>query len=235
MARFRGNSTNRKKYFSATNSLILINVVVFFAFISLQIASAFRGDSLQGFLESWIVLNPSLFFKGRIWTLLTSMFMHGGFTHLFVNMISLFFIGSFVEKLIGRKRFIWFYLISGLVAGLFFVVLAYFGSAFPFTYRFFGDLSTSAVGASGAIFGLGGLLALLLPRLPVLVFFILPMPLWVAMVFLLFGLWVVSAAFGLPIGNTAHLGGLVVGVLYGWYLRTKYSKKVEMLGRMFRQ
>ncbi|MBU1136003.1 MAG: rhomboid family intramembrane serine protease [Nanoarchaeota archaeon] len=202
---------------SITNWIIFINVVFF---IFALILFSYNSE-----LIDYVALKPAnILGLKNIWTLLTSMFMHGNFSHLFVNMISLMFIGNFVEKVIGRKRFFWFYMISGLVAGLFFVSLAFI---------FKTELDIYAVGASGAIFGLGGLLMILTPKLPVLVFFIIPMPMWAAMLFLLFGLWIISSIAGLPIGNTAHLGGLVVGVIFGLYLRNKYKRKVSMLNRMF--
>jgi len=202
---------------SITNWIIFINVVFF---IFALILFSYNSE-----LFDYVALKPAnILGLKNIWTLLTSMFMHGNFSHLFVNMISLMFIGNFVEKVIGRKRFFWFYMISGLVAGLFFVSLAFI---------FKTELDIYAVGASGAIFGLGGLLMILTPKLPVLVFFIIPMPMWAAMLFLLFGLWIISSIAGLPIGNTAHLGGLVVGVIFGLYLRNKYKRKVSMLNRMF--
>jgi membrane associated rhomboid family serine protease len=199
-----------KTALSYTGILILANVV-FFIF-------ALR------FLES-VALQPSEVLVGKgLWTFITSMFMHGGLGHLFVNMISLMFIGGFVEKLIGYKRFLGLYFASGIFAGIFFVLIAAILGA---------DLNVFAVGASGAIFGIGGLLAVLTPRLPVLVFFIIPMPMWMAMAFLLFGLWALSAGLGLPIGNTAHLGGLLVGLGYGFYLKNKYPHKTRMISRHF--
>jgi len=226
----RGVTTRRSPGFfgrmSLTNLIILINVVVF---IPLYFALIFAGDNVIGY----IALNPSLFLQGSVWTILVSMFMHGSFGHLFVNMVSMFFIGNFVERLIGRKRFLWFYFISGIIAGLFFVGFAYFGQFFSFGESFFGGIDDFAVGASGALFGLGGLLAVLIPRLKVLVMFIIPMPMWLAMTVLMFGIWIFSITTGLPVGNTAHLGGLLVGVIYGFYLRNKYARKVKMLNRMF--
>jgi len=226
----RRNVIRRKGFFSnlsLNNIFILINVVVFFALFPFLVSGA--GETVI----RYVAINPSLFLDGFVWTLITSMFMHGSFGHLFVNMISMFFIGNFVERLIGRKRFFWFYMIAGIVAGLFFVGLAYVGQSFSFGESLFGGIDTFAVGASGALFGLGGLLAVLIPRLKVLVFFIIPMPMWLAMIVLMFGLWFISASFGLPLGNTAHFGGLVVGVLYGFYLRKKYARKVKALNRMF--
>ena len=110
------------------------------------------------------------------------MFMHASWTHLIFNMISLFFIGSFVEKLIGKKRYIWLYLIGGFVASLFFVSLAgLFGNSL-LGAKIFGSPLIPAVGASGALFALGGLLSVLTPKMRVLVMFVLPLPMWVAMV-----------------------------------------------------
>jgi membrane associated rhomboid family serine protease len=182
---------------------------------------------------SYLALQPKLFLSGRVWTLITSMFMHVGFWHLFVNMISLFFIGTFVEKLIGRKRFFWMYMIAGIFSGLLFVCLAYFFGNTDLGARILGNPNVFAVGASGAIFAIAGLLAVLIPNLRVYVFFVIPMRMWMAMVFLLFVLWGASIGANLPIGNTAHFGGAIVGVVYAIYLRKKYPRKTQMLSRQF--
>jgi|TARA_B100002003_G_C14086073_1_gene522440 membrane associated rhomboid family serine protease len=204
---------------SYTSILIGINVAAFILFF------IFLGSVNESVLVSWIALMPAIVLTGNhLWTFVTSMFMHGNLTHLFVNMLSLMFIGNFVEKLIGKNRFLWLYFGGGIFAGVFFVLIALATG---------NDLNVYAVGASGAIFALGGLLAVLTPRLPVLVFFIIPMPMWAAMGFLMLGLWLISASFGLPIGNIAHLGGLVVGLGYGFYLKNKYPRKTEMIGKYF--
>ncbi|MEK6820100.1 MAG: rhomboid family intramembrane serine protease [Nanoarchaeota archaeon] len=202
---------------SVTNWIVIVNICFFiFSFIILA--------GKQGFID-YLALKPANILQGKmLWTILTSMFMHANLSHLLVNMISLMFIGNFVEKIIGRKRFFLFYILAGIIAGLSFVFLALI---------FQSGLDIYAVGASGAIFGLGGLLMILTPRLPVLVFFIIPMKMWQAMVFLLLGLWLISWLAGLPVGNTAHLGGLLAGVGYGLYLKNKYKRKVAMLNRMF--
>ena len=202
-----------------TGMIIAANVIAFIAFLVLMNSI---GEELA---ISWIALMPSVVISGNsIWTFITSMFMHAGFAHLFVNMISLMFIGSFVEKLVGKKRFLGLYFASGLFAGILFVGIAALTGM---------DLNVYAVGASGAIFGLGGLLAVLTPRLPVLVFFVIPMPMWAAMGFLMFGIWALSLSFGLPIGNIAHLGGLIVGLGYGFYLKKKYPRKTKMISKYF--
>ena len=209
-----------KKFLNSyTGRIISINVV--FYILILILMNIFGVDKIINL----VALNPLIVLSGKnIWTFITSMFMHGNFTHLILNMISLFFIGSFVERLIGKKRFLYFYFGAGLFAGILFVALTKFTG---------GNLNIAAVGASGAIFGLGGLLAVLTPKLPVLVFFIIPMPMWMAMIALLGILWILSWGVGLPIGNIAHLGGLLIGVAYGFYLKQKYPKKTQMISKYF--
>jgi len=207
------------RHTSYTKTIIIINVAAFILFfILLNILDEMK-------LVRVTALMPSAILSGKaFWTIITSMFLHVGFSHLVFNMLSLYFIGNFVEKLIGRKRFLWLYFGAGIFAGIFFVLV----SAATGT-----DLNVFALEASGAIFGLGGLLAVLTPRLPVLVFFILPLPMWAAMIFLMLALWGLSLGLGLPIGNVAHLGGLLIGVSYGFYLRNKYPKRTRMIGRAF--
>jgi hypothetical protein len=202
---------------SITNLFIIINILIF---LLINIFILFKRD-----LISYFAVNPFLILQGKyIWTLLTSVFTHIQIWHLFVNMISLMFIGNFVEKIIGKRRYTWFYVLSGIFASLFFVF---------FALLFNQNINIPAVGASGALFALGGLLMILLPRLKVYVFFFIPMPLWIGMIFMLGVLWWASIGVGLPIGNTAHLGGLIIGVLYGLYLKKRYSKKITLLNRMF--
>jgi len=196
--------------------LIGINVVSFILF--LIIASRLGWD--------YIALKPSNIVQGKyLWTFLTSMFMHGGFAHLFINMLSLMFVGSFVQKLLGPKRYLIFYLISGLFAGLFFVISSLI---FP------ADFNAYAVGASGALFGLIGLLMLLTPNLPVMIMFIpIPIKMKYAAPGMLIVLWFISIAGNIPIGNTAHLGGLICGLAYGLWIRKKYKRKTKYISRHF--
>jgi len=276
----------RTTTFSATSVIIFANIALFVIFYLGTFLLGQAGNSAGAeLLTKWFALNPSLFVKGYFWTLLTSMFMHAGIGHLVINMISLFFIGGLVERIIGRKRFIWFYLISGVFAALFFVVFAYIGLYIPRGDYLFGSITDYAVGASGALFGLLGILATLLPHrkvyllmgpiviiifqvlaaavvpsnvyaivgvvVNVLVFLMiisifypsralraLALPtkisFWMAPILAIIPVAAIGLFVKLPIGNTAHLGGLIAGIVYGFYLRTKYSKKVALLNRMFR-
>ena len=96
------------------------------------------------------------------------------------------------------------------------------------------NFDTYAVGASGALFGLVGLLMFLTPNLPVYVMFIpIPIKMKYAAPGILILLWLISIAGDVPIGNTAHLGGLILGLVYGIYLRKKYKNKTRYLSRYF--
>lgn len=210
--------------FSVTINLILINIVCFVLAIILL---GIFGEKIWNF----IALNPKSIVEGKyLWTFLTSMFMHGGFFHIFVNMFSLFFIGSLIERILGRKRYLWFYLISGFFAGVFFVLIEWGMNNFNFPV----DYASFAVGASGALFGVAGLMVMLTPNLPLYVMFIpIPIKAKYAIPGLLLILWLISITANIGIGNTAHLGGLVAGLIYGIYLRRKFPNKVRMISKKF--
>jgi hypothetical protein len=175
----------------------------------------------------YIALKPAYIIQGKyLWTLVTSMFMHGSLFHLFANMMSLFFLGGLLERIIGKKRFLLAYFASGIIASLFFVF---------FAYAFSLDMEVQAVGASGAIFGVAGMLAVLTPRMPVYILFIpVAMPMWFGVILILMLLWIISAAFSMPIGNLAHFGGLIVGLIYAFYLKSKYPKRARLIANHFR-
>jgi membrane associated rhomboid family serine protease len=214
----KNNLFEKFSNFSLTTQLIIINVFCFILFFILISTNVLTWD--------FIAINPSNILNGMyLWTFLTSMFMHGGFFHLFVNMLSLFFVGPLIERILGRKRFFWFYIFAGLFSGLLFVVSPYL---FP------QDLNTYAVGSSGALFGLIGLLVLLTPNLPVYVMFIpIPIKMKYAAPGMLVLLWVISITAGLPIGNIAHFGGLIFGLVYGWVLVKKFPIKIGRIRRHF--
>ena len=218
---------------SLTGWLILINVVFFIG------AFLLGFNSFVPCSESaceYIAIQPNNFLlKGYLWTALTSMFMHGSFFHLMVNMFVLFSLGGLCEKIIGRVRFFWFYILSGLFAGLIFVILAYLSGGNGAGEAILGSPTTYAVGASGAIFAIAGLFVMLTPKLKFMIIFLpfFSLPAYVMVPLVLFLTWIVSSATGFPIGNTAHFGGFLAGILYGAYLKKRYSKKVKMISQMF--
>ena len=226
MKTYNSDLNGKKSFFSSigvNTFLILLTILMFFVFSLLIKFNVLTIDD--------VAIKPSNIFEGKyIWTFLTSMFMHGGFFHLFVNVFSLFFLGTFLQRILGQKRYLWFYLISGLFAGIFFVL----ASLIPIPF-FSADFNLFAVGASGALFGLIGLMMLLTPNLPVYILFIpIPVKIKYAAPGMLILLWFISVTGNVPIGNTAHLGGLIAGLVYGLYLRNRYRNKVKALSKFFK-
>ena len=139
----------------------------------------------------------------RPWTMVTNLFIHGGIGHIFANMITLYFFGSYLLRLLGQRNFLIIYFVGGIVGNLFYILLA--------------PPISIAIGASGAVFALGGTLTVLRPRLKVLVFPIpAPLPLWTAVIG---GFLIVSFFPG--VAWEAHLGGLLVGLIAGYYFRRR--------------
>ena len=170
--------------------LIALNVILFV--VTLATPSLIRSFGLApaGFAE-------------RPWTILTSLFLHGSFGHILGNMITLYFFGRYLRLLVGSSKFLLVYFIGGILGGILYILLA--------------PPLSIAIGASGAVFALGGALAVMRPKLRVLVFPIpVPMPLWAAVVG---GFIIISF---LPnVAWQAHLGGLAFGVIGGYFFRRK--------------
>jgi len=199
-----------------TTKIVIINILCFIIFVFVDSVTKIN------FIQNYIAVSLENIQNLRLWTFLSSMFMHGGIFHLFVNMLSLFFIGNLLEKILGKKRYLWFYLLSGIFAGGLFVLAGLIEGSLP------------AVGASGALFGLIGLLMILTPNLPVYMMFIpIPIKMKYAAPGMLVLLWIISIVGKIGIGNFAHLGGFIVGIIYGLYLRKKFPNKIKHLGKYF--
>jgi len=212
--------------FNVTTWLIIIDVIFF--------AIAFPLILYNADYSKYIALQPSYILQGKyLWTFVTSMFMHGGIAHLLVNMFVLFSLGGFCERIIGKKRFFWFYIMSGLLAGVAFVLLSGFLGNTDLGAKIFGSPLIAGVGASGAIFAIAGLFVILTPKLKFSIIFLpfFSLPAYIMIPLVLFATWLVSAGTGLPIGNTAHFGGFLVGIIYGIYLRKKYPRKIQLLNQ----
>lgn len=182
----------------AVKALMIANVVVFV---------------LTYFAPALIVqlgLRPAdLFGSFSLWQLVTYMFVHASLSHLFFNMLTLWFIGVELERLWGTVYFTKFYFAAGLGAGFTQVFLGILPFAFAGQFYY-----PSTVGASGAIYGLLLAFALYYPTRPFLVFFIFPVQARY-FVMILGGLSLLfSLGGGAGVAHTAHLGGLATGYLY---------------------
>lgn len=162
----------------------------------------FIATLINGNLILLLGLQP-ISFLARPWTIVTNLFIHGGVWHIVANMITLYFFGSFLCRLIGVKRFLLVYFVGGIVGNIFFFLLP----PSPFSI---------AIGASGAVFALAGVLVVMMPKLRVLLYFIFPLPLWVV-VLVFFVIW----SFLPGIAWQAHLGGLLLGLVAGFIFRRR--------------
>ena len=164
--------------------LIALNVVIF-------IITLLRPETIY-----FLGLTPALLSQ-QPWTIISSMFVHGSFFHIIFNMIALYFLGSFLIRAAGEKSFLAVFFLGGLAGNILFILLTN-----PFS---------TGIGASGGIFALAGALAVMVPRVPVLIIPIpVPMPLWIAIIILVFISFLFSG-----IAWQAHVGGLLLGLVAG--------------------
>ncbi len=177
-------------------TLIAINIAAYL----LQIVSHLLGSN---FLDLYFGLVPiRLTHEGMIWQLVTYMFLHGGVFHLFFNMLTLFMFGNELERYWGTARFLTYYFITGIGAGVCSWLVAMNSWAV-------------IIGASGAIYGLLLAYGITYPNRIVYLNFLLPLKVkW--LVLIMGAAAFLSSIDGSESGvaSIAHLGGMVVGYLY---------------------
>ena len=130
------------KAYPLTYGIIAINVIVYL-FSALFSASLIDMD-MKTLVDMGALYGPLVVLKGEWWRLFTAMFLHGGMTHILMNMFSLYLIGRGVELYFERKAYLSIYLFSGLLGGL---------------ASLYMHPDSVGIGASGAIFGVFGALA----------------------------------------------------------------------------
>lgn len=188
-------------------NLLIINVVVFIAQMiapRIDIGSCFGGqltysqDVVTAYLSLFNVHTDCF----RPYQLFTYMFAHGGFMHIFFNMLMLAFTGPILESYWGTKRFLLFYIITGIGAAAFSVIIDIL----------FGGGGGTMLGASGAIYGILMGFGMLFPNMEVQLL-IPPIPIRAKyLVFLLFGITFLMDRSG-TVAHFAHLGGIVVAFI----------------------
>lgn len=186
-----------------TYSLIAINVAAFL------FSNYYASGTSRGYDSALVTLGalvPTRIEDGDVWRLFTAMFLHANFEHIFLNMISLMYVGVLAERLYGSRKFLIIYLCSGLTGSV----------ASVFYNQYFGDPNSIGIGASGAIFGIvGALLTLRFQRSEVvplsvrrgITSSILPIAL----------LNLVGAKLLVPnVDESAHVGGLIGGIVFSF-------------------
>lgn len=194
---------------TVTKNLVAINILMFIATL---------------INENFMVTNFAMFYPAspffKPWQILTHMFMHGGFWHIFFNMYSLLMFGSILERSLGPKKFLIFYFVTGLGA-----VALHTGVEWMQARVFIANgavnayqalLMTPTLGASGAIYGVLIGFAMLYPQAQLMLIFP-PIPVkakWLVIIFAAIELF--SGINGIQDGvaHFAHLGGM----LFGWLL-----------------
>jgi membrane associated rhomboid family serine protease len=185
-------------------NLIIINVIMFIAqhltpsrdfAYCLGFTEGGRMDVVTGFLALWNVKTECF----KPFQLFTYMFLHDtdSFLHLFFNMLALAFMGPMLETYWGSKRFTIFYMVTGIGAAIFSILMSLY---FPIGYF------TTIVGASGAVYGILMGFGMMFPNMEVRLL-IPPIPIKAKyLVFVLFGM---SLFMGRGIAHFAHLGGII--------------------------
>jgi membrane associated rhomboid family serine protease len=175
------------------------------------------GANVLLFLLAWAVpgvvavfgLRPAdVLLAGRIWQIVTYMFLHGNVGHLLFNMLALWMFGTELERLWGTRAFVRYYLIVGIAAAISTILVSW---AFPFAARTF---YTTTIGASGAIYGLLLAYGVLFPNQPIMLYFVFPIPAkYFVMILGAIALLMAVSDSGGGVAHITHLGGLVAGYL----------------------
>jgi len=213
------------------NRILLIANIVIFAVYWFSANGIFLSPKIADVIEGEFVMVPQdVIHCQRLYTLITSMFMHAGWLHLFGNMLFLYIFGDNVEDVFGHGSYLVFYIISGLAAAFAHILSIFFT---PMLSDLVGipissDLTAGVVGASGAISGVLGAYLVLYPKakiLTIVTYFILPIP---AIIFL--GVWfVLQWLYGLfdvsgGVAYWAHIGGFVMGMILALAFGLKKKK-----------
>jgi membrane associated rhomboid family serine protease len=193
-----------------TWTLIVANAAIYI----LQLGAS---DGLLRYFALWPlgtspVLGPEAVGAFQPWQLVTYSFLHGSFTHLFLNMLALFMFGSEIERLFGPRRYLAYYFAAVLVAALTqLVVSTATGSFYP------------TVGASGGVFGLLLAYGIYFPRRTIVLLFPpIPMPAWLfVIVYAAVELYLGVTGTQAGVAHFAHLGGMVGGFLMLRYWRRR--------------
>ncbi|MDR2915085.1 MAG: rhomboid family intramembrane serine protease [Tannerella sp.] len=234
-----------------TKNLIIINVLFWLATI---IMSKLNLTSMLG-------LHYPAAKDFRLYQLITYMFMHGSFSHIFFNMFAVYMFGRILESVWGPKRFLTYYMITGIGAGLVQILVAYIRikaietnldpESIAMVYRDGADIlkqgknysdtmlgqlniliNSTTVGASGAVFGILLAFGMLFPNMPL---YIIPFPFPIKAKYLVIGYGLIELFAGVAnfsFDNVAHFAHLG-GMLFGIILVLYWRKKDRNNGRYF--
>ncbi|MFT5884545.1 MAG: membrane associated rhomboid family serine protease [Arcticibacterium sp.] len=194
--------------------LLIANVAIF---IISNLAQQFFYSNFA-FFNPLLPNNEQLFNPNfKPWQVVTYMFMHGGLGHLFSNMFGLFIFGSALESFMGSKKFLIYYIITGIGAAVLNSVLNTYemSQLLADSELYWRQAVTPMVGASGAIFGILVAFGVLFPNTELMLLFF-PVPIKAKYFVILYGLYELyagTAGLQAGIAHFAHIGGLVTGLI----------------------
>ena len=224
---YYGNDGGRRGGFLSslppvTKNLIIINVIVF-------LASLLNENFMIGTFALFYPTSPYFHW----WQVVTHMFMHGGFWHIFFNMYTLLIFGCVVERILGSKKFLFFYFICGLGAVALHLGVEYLQMQSYMQGAALGNATaiqnialiknTPTVGASGAIYGVLMGYAMLFPESRMTLLFP-PVTLsakWMVVIFAAIELFTGVTGLSAGIAHFAHLGGMLIG----WLMILSWRKR----------
>ncbi len=162
----------------------------------------------------------------RPWQIVTHMFMHANFNHLLFNMFALYMFGSALEAYLGAKRFLIFYLLSGIGALVLYMLVLHFEISSLTGFQYARFVNTPMLGASGAVFGLLAGYGMVFPNNRIMLL-IPPIPMKAKYFVMIYA--GIELAFGVSrindgVAHFAHLGGAIVGALIILYWRKAGSR-----------
>lgn len=205
-------------------NLLILNVLFFLADISLQT----RGIDLT----QWLGLHYITAQDFYPWQFITYMFMHGNFSHLFFNMFALWMFGYALENYWGSKRFLVYYLITGVGAALIqtgVLALEIRGMTQglpPFAAQHYINQIVT-VGASGAVYGILLAFGMCFPNVPIFLYFFFPIKAkWFVIIYGVIELFAGIGGTADGVAHFAHLGGMIFGLLLILYWR-KHGARIR--------
>jgi membrane associated rhomboid family serine protease len=216
----RGYSRN-SSFPTGVKWLLIINIALFVAYF-------FAVRSRMGDIFYWFGLIPQAVVEVfAVWQLFTYMFLHDplGFGHILFNMLTLWMFGKDLEATWGTRRFLKFYFVCGVGAGLCVII----GNAL------FGTMATRTIGASGAIYGLLMAFGMLFPDTTVLFSFLFPIKAkYFVMIMGAISFMMTFGSTGSGVSHVAHLGGMVFGYFYLKSGRVRFGL-LDSLERQYQQ
>jgi membrane associated rhomboid family serine protease len=193
------NSIRRPFRYSYNGLVLWIIGINLLVFLAKQVFNPFLIDALFS-MTPWLVAD-----QHWLWTFVTYMFLHADFNHIFFNMLALFIFGTHVERQMGSREFLLYYLASGVLAGVFSFVVYYLSGAY----------GINLMGASGAIFAVQLAYAVYYPHSLVYLMGILPLRAPVMVLgFTALELFSMITRRGGNVAHITHLAGFGIGWLY---------------------